>query len=112
MLDTIERDGLIANAVEVGRVLTDGILDAGVPGVVGVRGRGLWLAIELSSPFAAAFETAACHAGFLVNAVSPDAVRLAPPLVLSAAEAATFVAALPAIGRAALTAAEDSKVCA
>ena len=42
-------------------------------------------------------ETAAREAGFLVNAVQPDAVRLAPPLVLSADEAGTFVAALPGI---------------
>jgi acetylornithine aminotransferase len=35
--------------------------------------------------------------GFLVNAVQPDAVRLAPPLILSAAEADSFIAALPGI---------------
>jgi acetylornithine aminotransferase len=33
----------------------------------------------------------------LVNAVQPDAVRLAPPLILTQAEASGFVAALPAI---------------
>ncbi len=97
MLDTIKRDDLIANAVRVGGALAGGIRGAGAPGVVGVRGRGLWLAIELDSPFAAAFETAARQAGFLVNAVSADAVRLAPPLVLSVAEADEFVAALPGI---------------
>jgi hypothetical protein len=32
-------------------------------------------------------EAAARQAGFLVNAVQPDAIRLAPPLILSAAEA-------------------------
>ena len=35
--------------------------------------------------------------GFLVNAVQPDAVRLAPPLILSAAEAQEFLDAFPAI---------------
>ena len=35
--------------------------------------------------------------GFLVNAVQPDAVRLAPPLILSADEADSFTAALPGI---------------
>jgi acetylornithine aminotransferase len=39
----------------------------------------------------------ASQAGFLVNAVQPDAVRLAPPLILTQAEAAGFVEALPAI---------------
>ncbi|WP_250279985.1 acetylornithine transaminase [Frankia sp. Cppng1_Ct_nod] len=110
VLDTIERDGLIANAVAVGQGLADGIRGAGAPGVVGVRGRGLWLAIELDSPFAGAVETAAREAGFLVNAVAANAVRLAPPLVLSAAEAGEFVAALPAIAGRALAATERSKV--
>ena len=42
-------------------------------------------------------EAAARRAGFLVNAVLPDAIRLAPPLILSAAEAEEFTAALPRI---------------
>ncbi|HEY2578029.1 MAG TPA: hypothetical protein VGI74_17125, partial [Streptosporangiaceae bacterium] len=36
-------------------------------------------------------------AGFLVNAVQPDAVRLAPPLILSSAQAELFTRTLPAI---------------
>jgi acetylornithine/N-succinyldiaminopimelate aminotransferase len=69
-----------------------------------VRGAGLWLAIVLATPDAAAVETAARQAGFLVNAVQPDAIRLAPPLILSAAQASSFVAALPGILDAALPA--------
>jgi acetylornithine aminotransferase len=42
-------------------------------------------------------EAAARRAGFLVNAVQPDAIRLAPPLILSPAEADEFLAAWPAI---------------
>jgi acetylornithine aminotransferase len=42
-------------------------------------------------------ETAARQAGFLVNAVQPDAIRLAPPLVLSAGQARSFTDALPGI---------------
>ena len=34
-------------------------------------------------------------AGFLVNAVAPQAIRLAPPLIIEAHELDTFVAALP-----------------
>jgi len=44
-----------------------------------------------------AVTTAARQAGFLVNAVQPDAVRLAPPLILTESEAEEFTAALPAI---------------
>jgi acetylornithine aminotransferase len=62
-----------------------------------VRGIGLWRAITLTAPAAAAVEAAARRSGFLVNAVQPDAIRLAPPLILSAAQADSFVAELPAI---------------
>ena len=51
----------------------------------------------LTQPAAGAVEAAARDAGFLVNAVQPDAVRLAPPLILTAAQADAFLAALPGI---------------
>ena len=71
---------------------------AGIPGVVEVRGAGMLLGIELdreSAPVAAALR----EAGFLVNAPTPTALRLAPPLTLSAPEADGFTAALAAILR-------------
>ncbi|HEU5418245.1 MAG TPA: acetylornithine transaminase [Streptosporangiaceae bacterium] len=97
VLDTIERDGLLDHVTKVGAQLTAGIEGLGHALVSGVRGTGLWLAIVLAAPVAAAVEAAARRAGFLVNAVQPDAIRLAPPLILSADEAASFLAALPAI---------------
>ena len=97
VLDTIERDGLLANAAAVGGRLAAGIDATAHPLVTEVRGRGLWLAIGLGSPAAPAVEAAARKAGFLVNAVQPDAIRLAPPLVLTAGQADSFAAALPAI---------------
>ena len=51
----------------------------------------------LAADVAPDVEAAARRAGFLVNAVQPDAIRLAPPLILSAAEADEFAAALPGI---------------
>ncbi len=97
VLDTIEKDGLLASVTQVGGQLRADIEATGHSLVSGVRGTGLWLAIALTSPVATAVEAAARRSGFLVNAVQPDAVRIAPPLVLSAAEAATFTAALPGI---------------
>jgi acetylornithine/N-succinyldiaminopimelate aminotransferase len=97
VLDTIERDGLLSQVTEVGAQLAAGIETIGHPLVTGVRGSGLWLAIALAAPVATAVEAAARRAGFLVNAVQPDAIRLAPPLILSADEAATFTKALPGI---------------
>jgi acetylornithine/N-succinyldiaminopimelate aminotransferase len=97
VLDTIERDGLLASVTAVGAGLAAGIEAIEHPLVTGVRGSGLWLAIALATPAAPAVETAAREAGFLVNAVQPDAVRLAPPLILSAAQAQSFTDALPGI---------------
>ncbi len=97
VLETIERDGLLANATEVGNRLATQIEALGHPLVAGVRGSGLWRAIALAAPAAAAVESAARRAGFLVNAVQPDAIRLAPPLILTAEQAGSFAAGLPAI---------------
>jgi acetylornithine aminotransferase len=97
VLDTIERDGLLARAAAVGERLAAGIQAIGHPLVAGVRGQGLWRAIVLTAARAADLEAAARRAGFLVNAVQPDAIRLAPPLILSPAEADEFLAAWPAI---------------
>ncbi|MFY9933194.1 MAG: acetylornithine transaminase [Streptosporangiaceae bacterium] len=97
VLDTIERDGLLAHVTAVGDQLAAGLEALRHPLVAGVRGLGLWRAIVLTADVAPAAEAAARRAGFLVNAVQPGAIRLAPPLILSAAEAAEFTAALPGI---------------
>jgi acetylornithine/N-succinyldiaminopimelate aminotransferase len=97
VLDTIERDGLLAQVTEVGEHLAAGLYAVGHPLVAGVRGAGLWRAVVLTAEVAPDVEAAARRAGFLVNAVQPDAIRLAPPLILSAAEADEFIAALPGI---------------
>ena len=97
VLEVIERDGLLAHVTAVGEHLAAGLQAVDHPLVAGVRGAGLWRAVVLTTPMAAAVEAAARQAGFLVNAVQPDAIRLAPPLVLSAAEADEFTVALPGI---------------
>jgi acetylornithine aminotransferase len=97
VLDTIERDGLLAQVSAVGEHLAAGLRAVGHPLVADVRGAGLWRAVVLTADVAPDVEAAARRAGFLVNAVQPDAIRLAPPLILSAAEADEFTAALPAI---------------
>lgn len=96
VLDTIERDGLLESVRTVGERLAAGLAAIDSPLVRGVRGSGLWRALVLTRPVAAQVEAAARAAGVLVNAVQPDAVRIAPPLVLSAAEADEAVAALSA----------------
>jgi acetylornithine aminotransferase len=97
VLDTIEKEGLLNHVIEVGERLAADIAAVDHPLLAGVRGRGLWRAIILAEPQAAAVEAAAREAGFLVNAVQPDAIRLAPPLIITSDEAGSFVAALPRI---------------
>jgi acetylornithine aminotransferase len=96
-LHVIERDDLLANVREVGRRLREGVLAIGSPLVTDVAGEGLLLGIRLTRPAAAAVTAAALDAGFVVNAVAPDVVRLAPPLILTAEQADLFLAALPAL---------------
>jgi acetylornithine aminotransferase len=97
VLDTIERDGLLAHVTVVGEHLASGLNQISHPLLAGVRGVGLWRAVVLTGEVAPDVEAAARRAGFLVNAVQPDAIRLAPPLILSAGEADEFTAALPGI---------------
>ena len=97
VVHTIESDGLLQHASELGAHLADAVTGLGHPRISGVRGRGLLIAITLTEPVAASAMALAREAGFLVNAVAPDAIRLAPPLILTEAQADTFVDALPAI---------------
>jgi acetylornithine/N-succinyldiaminopimelate aminotransferase len=104
VLNTIEADGLLANAAAAGQQLADGITAIDHPLLAGVRGQGLWLAALLTEDAAPAVEAAARQAGFLVNAVQPDAIRLAPPLIITPGEVTVFLDALPAVFERAATA--------
>lgn len=100
-LHAIETQGVLANVQAVGERLRGALAD--LPEVDEVRGRGLLLGIDLAAPagvpeganLAGAVVDAALEAGFIVNAPGPRTIRLAPPLILTAEQADTFVAALP-----------------
>ena len=97
VLDTIESDNLLAHATSVGNHLVDSVATLGHPLIRGVRGAGLLRAIELAADVSAAVADRALAAGFIVNAPTPDAIRLAPPLVVTKAQIDSFVTALPAL---------------
>ena len=99
VLHTIESQGLLDQVTKVGDRLRTGIEGIGDPVVDHVRGAGTLLGIVLTEPVAGQFQAAAQRAGFLVNACTPDTVRLAPPLVLTERDADTFLAVLPGILR-------------
>ncbi len=83
-LAVMEAEDVCGRAREAGAALENGL--ARLPGVVGVRGEGLLLAAQLESDTAAAAAAGALERGLLVNAVRPDSIRVAPPLLVSGAE--------------------------
>ena len=108
VLDTIEKDGLLEHVSTLGGRWAADLAGLQHPLLQSVRGRGLWLALVVQEGTAGAIEQAARDAGFLVNAAAPDAVRLAPPLILSDTEADAYTAALPGILDSAATAAAET----
>jgi acetylornithine/N-succinyldiaminopimelate aminotransferase len=92
---TIANEGLLDHVKRVGEQIRRGIEALGHPLISGVRGAGLLLGITLTSPAAAAVAGLLRDAGFLVNPIQADVIRLAPPLILTTEQADAFLAALP-----------------
>jgi acetylornithine/N-succinyldiaminopimelate aminotransferase len=92
VLRTIASDGLLDHVKRIGERLCRGIV--GHPLVTDVRGAGLLLGVVLTEPIAAEVAKALRDDGFLVNPCQPGVVRLAPPLILTTAQADSFIAAM------------------
>ena len=97
VLRVLAQEDLLSRAAQLGARLADRVADPGHPLVAGTRGAGLLQAVLLTRPVAAEVTARALDAGFIVNAVAPDAVRLAPPLVVTAEQLEEFTAALPGL---------------
>jgi acetylornithine aminotransferase len=95
VLDTIESDGLLAQATTRGDQLASAL--AAHPRVAEVTGRGLMLGVVLTDPRAADVQKAALDAGLVLNAPTPDRLRIVPPLVLTEAEGAHATTTLSAV---------------
>jgi acetylornithine aminotransferase len=96
VLDTITGEGLLEHVQQVGKEIATGIEALGHPLVTDVSGAGLMIGVGLASPVSAAVSVAARQSGHLVNNAVADRIRLIPPLVLTEAQAAEFLDALPA----------------
>jgi acetylornithine/succinyldiaminopimelate/putrescine aminotransferase len=83
VLETIREEGLVENARAMGERLRAGL--GAIDGVVGVRGLGLLVAAELATE-AGPVAARALENGLLVNAVRPTSIRMAPPLIVTAAD--------------------------
>lgn len=95
VIGTIEAEGLLEHVTVLGQKLRDGL--AADLRVTEVRGEGLLIGLDLSAEKAVDVVAAAQSAGFIVNAPTPHRIRLAPPLVLTEADAAAFLEAWPGI---------------
>ncbi|HET7357660.1 MAG TPA: acetylornithine transaminase [Nocardioidaceae bacterium] len=94
VIETIEKEGLLGHAAEVGAVLRAAVAD---PRVTEVRGEGLLVGLDLDAEVAPQVVAAAQQAGFIINACAPDRIRLAPPLILEQGQVEELAAAWPKI---------------
>jgi acetylornithine/N-succinyldiaminopimelate aminotransferase len=109
VLRTIEADGLLDRAKRLGEHLRHGVEALEHPLVSEVRGAGLLLGIALTGPVAGVLAARLGEAGFLINAVAPAVLRIAPPLIITEEQIDTLLAALPAaLDAAAATASEGT----
>ncbi len=92
VLRTIAADGLLDHVKRIGERIRRGL--SGHPAIKDVRGAGLLLGVVLAEPQAREVAAALREAGFLVNPAQPDVIRIAPPLILTTAQADAFIAAL------------------
>lgn len=94
VLRTIEDEHVMDDVRLVGEKIAAGVRGLAHPGIAEVRGQGLLLGIGLRDVDASALGARLLANGVIVNAPNPTTLRLAPSLLLSPAEADTFVEAL------------------
>jgi predicted acetylornithine/succinylornithine family transaminase len=96
VLRIMERDGIPERAAKTGEYLHRELAE--LPRVSEVRGLGLLVAVELEPGVdAKAVQSQALAAGLITNAVTPTAIRLAPPLTVSGTEIDEALAILGAV---------------
>jgi acetylornithine aminotransferase len=95
VLATIEHDGLLERSRALGLRIREAL--AKDERVAATTGAGLLIGVVLHDGGAVRFAEAALAAGFIVNAVTEHRIRLAPPLVLTDADADAFLAAFPTL---------------
>jgi len=91
VLDVVGEEGFLTTVAERGEQLADGLRELGLE----VRGRGLMLALAIDDAPAVA-RALLLEQRLLVNATGPDAIRLLPPLTVSAAEISDGLARIAA----------------
>lgn len=95
VIETIEGEGLLQHVVARGDQIAAALEQHAR--VVEVTGRGLMRGVVLTEPRAADVQKAALDAGLVLNAPTPDRLRIVPPLVLTEDETARATTTLSAV---------------
>ena len=95
VIDTIEKEKLVARAETLGNKILADLADAleDVAGVEEIRGQGLLIAIELDRS-CGDLVTAALEKGLLINVTADKTIRLLPPLIMSNEQSDEMIAIL------------------
>jgi predicted acetylornithine/succinylornithine family transaminase len=96
VLDVMEQEELLENAVRVGGRLAEGLreLQAKTPLIGEIRARGLMIAVDLTRSVAGEVKAECISRGLLIITVGDSMLRLLPPLVLSEEQADRGLAVL------------------
>ena len=81
-LRVVVEEGLAERSAELGLLLLDRLREIRSPRIVSVRGRGLWIAIELTEsarPYCEELQ----HAGLLCKETHGNIIRISPPLTIT-----------------------------
>ena len=89
VLDVIESKKLMQSAKVFEKKIKKSL--SGTTGVSEVRGRGLLLGIELTSPIAKKVAASMLEAGIIVNAANDQTIRIAPPLIVTMPQIEKFI---------------------
>ena len=99
VLEEIDHRNLLKNTQVVGAFLKKKLtqIQKKCPVISDVRGMGLLIGIEFSSPVAHEVKQKCFEKGYLAGSIGTNVLRIAPPLILSKREAAAFISALSEI---------------
>ena len=89
VLDVIESKKLMQCAKVFEKKIKKSL--SGTPGVSEVRGRGLLLGIELTTPIAKKVAATMLESGIIVNAANDQTIRIAPPLIVTLPQIVKFI---------------------
>lgn len=96
VFDIFEEEHLVENSEKMGHIFREkltGVMEKYPEKILEIRGAGLLIGVELSADIAKTVFTALFEKGFLTS-LCGNALRLAPPLIITEADTDKFTAAL------------------